>query len=239
MSTALSKPIWDSLPILQETQFPWRWMTITSACISLLTALGLAEMYSMWRLRLRALSIVFTGLVLFALTFTIFQLMRGAILSDRAEFNQKVEWLKGSKTNQDFLPVWAKGQVRSMNSEVEAPNREVTVLEWSAERKIFSLEAGQGTDVRLKTYYYPYWLASANSTPLVTTPADDGALMVRVPSEKTTIEVKFTEPLSSYIAGSVSIVTLLMIVSLLVFAVMANFVGASLRVRPISFARHL
>src|SRR4030095_2107312 len=75
MSTALSKPIWDSLPILQEPRIPSRWMTITAACISLLTALGLAEMYSMWRLRLRALSIVFTGLVLFALTFTIFQLM--------------------------------------------------------------------------------------------------------------------------------------------------------------------
>jgi uncharacterized membrane protein len=224
MSTALSKPIWDKLPILQETQFPWRWMTITSACISLLTALGLAEMYSMWRLRLRALSIAFTGLVLFALSFTIFQLMRGAILSNRAEFNQKVEWLNGSKTNQDFLPVWAKGQVRSMNSEIEAPNRAVTVLEWSAERKIFSLEAGQGTDVRLKTYYYPYWLASANATPLVTTPADDGALMVRVPSEKTMVEVRFTEPLSSYIAATVSIVALLMIVSLLVLSRLALIV---------------
>ena len=234
MSTVVSKPIWDRSPILQETQFPWRWMTITSASISLLTALGLAEMYSMWRLRLRALSIAFTGLVLFALSFTIFQLMRGAILSDRAEFNQKVEWLKGSKTNQDFLPVWAKGQVRRMNSEIEAPNRAVTVLEWSPERKIFSLEAGQATDVRLKTYYYPHWLASANATHLVTTPADDGALLVRVPSEKTTIELKFTEPLSSYIAGSVSVVALLMIVSLLVLEWWPNFVGASLRGRPTS-----
>ena len=217
MSTALSKPIWDRLPILQETQFPWRWMTISSACISLLVALSLSEMYSMWRGRLRALSIAFTGLVLFALTFTIFQLMRGAILSDRASFNQKVEWLKGSNTNQDFLPIWVKGKPREMESEVEATNRVVRVLDWSAERKVFSIEPGQATDVRLKTYYYPYWHASANAIPLVTRPGDDGALMIKVPSEKTTIEVKFTEPSSSYIAGLVSIAALLMIVSLRVF----------------------
>ena len=217
MSTALSKPIWDRLPTLQETQFPWRWMTISSACISLLVALSLSEMYSMWRGRLRVLSIAFTGLVLFALSFTIFQLMRGAILSDRASFNQKVEWLKGSNTNQDFLPIWVKGKPREMESEVEAANRVVTVFDWSAERKVFSIEPGQATDVRLETYYYPYWHASANAIPLVTRPGDDGALMIKVPSEKTTIEVKFTEPSSSYIAGLVSIAALLMIVSLSVF----------------------
>lgn len=218
MSTALSKPIWDRLPILQETQFPWRWMTISSACISLLVALSLSEMYAMWRGRLRPLSIAFTGLVLFALTFTIFQLMRGAILSDRSSFNQKVAWLKGSNTNQDFLPVWVKGKPREMESEVEAANRVVTILDWSAERKVFSIEQGQPTEVRLKTYYYPYWQASANANPLVTLPADDGALMIEVPSAKATIEVTFKEPWTSYIAVTVSIFALLMIVSLLVVA---------------------
>ena len=213
MSTVLSKPIWDRLPILQETQFPWRWMTVTSACISLLVALSLSQMYSMWRGRLRALSIAFTGLVLFALSFTIFQLMRGAILYDRVSFNQRVEWLRGSNTNQDFLPVWVKGKPREMDTEVEAANRAVTVLDWSAERKVFSIEPGRATEVRLKTYYYPHWQASANAIPLVTRPADDGALMIKVPSEKTTIEVKFKEPLSSYVAGTVSLVALLMIVS--------------------------
>jgi hypothetical protein len=173
-------------------------------------------MYSIWRGRRRALSIAFTGLVLFALTFTIFQLMRGAILSDRLSFNQGVELLRGSHTNQDFLPRWVKGHARKMDAEVEVANRAVEVLEWSAERKVFSVEPGQGTDVRLKTYYYPYWLAFANNQKLTTVRADDGALMVRVPAEKTTVEVRFTEPMSSYIAGSVSVVTLLMIVLLLV-----------------------
>jgi uncharacterized membrane protein YfhO len=140
--------------------------------------------------------------------------MRGANLSNWVSFNQTVELLKGSKTNPDFLPIWAKGQLHKMNSEVESPLRAVSVLEWVPERKVFSIEAGQETDVRLKTYYYPYWVAVANTQRLVTMPADDGALMVRVPDEKATISVTFTEPLSSYIAGSVSTLALLVIVLL-------------------------
>ena len=238
MSISLSKPIWDRLPILQETQFPWRWMTITSAAISLLVALSLCEMYSMWRTRRRALSFAFTGLVLFAITFTIFQLMRAAFFRNRDSFNQKVESLRGSDTNQDFLPVWVMRKPREMKSEVEAADRVVTVLEWSAERKVFSIEPGQGTDVRLKTFYYPHWQAFANTNPLFTAPSVDGALMIRVPPEKATIEVKFTEPSSSYIAGSVSIAALLMIVSLLVLEWWPNFLGASLRGRPTSQMAH-
>jgi hypothetical protein len=186
----------------------------------------------MWRSRLRPLCIAFTGLVLIALSFTIFQLMRGAVLSNRGLINQSVELLKESKTNQDFLPTWANlrsgfertvtisgrtgGPVRAMKTVVEAPNRSVNVIEWSDERKIFSIEPGQDTDVRLKTYYYPYWLAFAKNHQLVTTPADDGALMVKVPSEKTTITVTFIEPLSTYISSLVSTLALLMIVLLLV-----------------------
>src|SRR5205807_589228 len=53
MATALSKPIWDALPALQETQFPWRWLTITSASLSILVAISLPELVRMWRTRLR------------------------------------------------------------------------------------------------------------------------------------------------------------------------------------------
>jgi uncharacterized membrane protein len=214
LSTPVSRPIWDRLPILQETQFPWRWQTTTSAFVALLAALGFSKMHSMWRSRFRPICLALTGLVLIALSFTIFQLMRGANLSNWVSFNQTVELLKGSKTNPDFLPIWAKGQLHKMNSEVESPLRAVSVLEWVPERKVFSIEAGQETDVRLKTYYYPYWVAVANTQRLVTMPADDGALMVRVPDEKATISVTFTEPLSSYIAGSVSTLALLVIVLL-------------------------
>jgi hypothetical protein len=225
MSLSLSKPIWDRFPILQETQFPWRWMTITSACVALLAALAFSEMHSMWRTRMRPLCLALAGLVLVAISFTVLQLMRGAILSDRVTFDQKIELLEGSTTNQDFLPVWAKEPVRHMSSVVEAPNRTVTVLQWSAERKVFSVEPGPQTDIRLKTYYYPYWMAVANAQRLITTPANDGALLVRVPPEKTTVTVTFVEPPIAYIAGLISVLSLLIIVVLLILPRALTLIG--------------
>jgi hypothetical protein len=222
MSTSLSKPVWDRSAVLQETQFPWRWMTISSACIALLVVVSLPALSSMWRSRLRPLCIASVGLLLIALSFTALQVMRGALLFDRTEFNHRVESLRGSNTNQDFLPVWANGQVKEMKSEIEGPGRAVTVMEWSAERKVFSIEPGREADVRLKTYFYPYWLAFANGQRLVTAPATDGALMVRVPSEKSIITVTFTEPKSTYVAALVSILGLALIVLLLVLPTRVN-----------------
>jgi uncharacterized membrane protein YfhO len=90
----------------------------------------------------------------------------------------------------------------------------VSIIDWSAEHKLFTLEPGQQTQVRLKIYYYPYWVATANETRLTTKPDVDGALLISVPADKTTIAVNFTEPPSTYIAAAVSLTALLLIILL-------------------------
>jgi hypothetical protein len=224
MSTPLSKPIWDSSSILQETQFPWRWMTITSACISLLVTVSLPELASLWRSRWRPLALALIGLVAIATSFTILQLIRGAPLFKRAAFNQRVEAQRGSATNQDFLPVWAEGQPLAMTTPVNAGSREVTVADWSAEHKVFTIGPGEQTEARLKIYYYPYWIATASGTQLTTRPAPDGALLLAVPAEQTTVEVKFTEPWSSYLAAIISLIALLTITVVLIVKPVSRWV---------------
>ena len=218
MATPVSKSIWDSLPVLQETQFPWRWMTVTSLCLSLLVTISLPELSLLWRSRWRPLSLALIGFVVIAFSFTILQLIRGAPLYHRVAFNEKVEAQRGSATNQDFLPVWANATLlHPMNAPVEAGNRRIDVVTWSAEHKLFTLDAGQESEARVKTLYYPLWIATANGQRLATKPAADGALLVSAPTEKTTIDIKFTEPVSTYLAGAVSICALLMVVLLLAF----------------------
>jgi hypothetical protein len=211
MSTPVSKPLWDVSKTLQETQFPWRWMTITSACVSLLITITLPELVSMGRTRLRPLAIALIGLVAISTSFTIFQLIRGALLIKHDDFNARVESLRGSTTNPDFLPLWVREAPQPMNALVESEGREVTVNDWSAEHKVFTITPGTQTNARLKLYYYPYWVATANGTRLTTDPAPDGALLVSVPREQTTVDVKFTEPSSTYAAAAVSIIALVAI----------------------------
>jgi len=211
MATSLSKPVWDSLPALQETQFPWRWLTITSAALSILVAISLPELVQMWRTRLRPLSFALFGITVIALSFTVLQVIRGASFQNHSTFNQLVFSLQGSATNKDFLPVWVSNKPRIMDQPVEASGRDVHVAEWSEKRREFKIDAGALTDVRLRTFYYPYWIATAEGNQLTTRPANDGALLVSVPPTATTVKVDFVEPTSTHIAGALSILGLLAI----------------------------
>jgi uncharacterized membrane protein len=209
MATSLSKPVWDALPALQETQFPWRWLTITSAALSILVAISLPELVQMWWTRLRPLSIALLGITVIALSFTVLQVIRGAKFQNQSTFDQMVLSLQGSATNKDFLPVWVPDKPRIMDQPVEASGRDVHVTEWSVRRREFKIEAGALTEVRLRALYYPYWKATAEGKPLTTRPANDGALLVSIPPTATTVNVEFVEPTSTYIAGASSILGLL------------------------------
>jgi uncharacterized membrane protein len=209
MATSLTKPIWDAVGALQETQFPWRWLTITSAAFSILVTLSLPELVKLGRTRLRPLSFALLGVTAIALSFTVFQVIRGSIFKDRSTFDQWVLSLQSSETNRDFLPVWASSKPRIMDQPVEASDRNVQVVGWSASRREFKVEAGDVTEARLRTFYYPHWKATADGKPLATRPAEDGALLVSIPPTATTVRVDFVEPGTTYLAGTLSILGLL------------------------------
>jgi hypothetical protein len=211
MATSLSKPLWDALPALQETQFPWRWLTITSAALSILVTLSLPELVRIGRTRLRPLSFALLGVSAIALSFTVLQVIRGARFQNQSTFDQMVLSLQGSDTNKDFLPVWVSDKPRIMDQPVEAPGREVQVAEWSVKRREFTVEAGALTEARVRTFYYPYWKATAEGKPLATRPANDGALLISIPPTATTVKVDFVEPTTTYIAGALSVLGLLAI----------------------------
>lgn len=214
MATPLSKPIWDAFPALQATQFPWRWLTITSACLAVLVAISLPELAQMWRTRLRPLALVLLGITVISLSFTIFQVMRGANFQKHSDFDQLLASLQGSETNKDFLPVWVSAKPANMSEPVEISGREAHVTEWSVKRREFQISAGAPTEARLRTFYYPYWKATAEGQPLTTMPASDGALLVSIPQEAVTVKVEFVEPRSTYIAGAISLLGLAAIVFL-------------------------
>jgi uncharacterized membrane protein len=209
MATSLSKPIWDAVGALQETQFPWRWLTVTSAALSILVTLSVPELVRIGRTRSRPLSFALLGVTAIALSFTVFQVIRGSMVKNQSTFDQWVLSLQGSATNRDFLPVWASDKPRTMDQPVEASGRNVQVIDWSASRREFKINAGDTTEARLRTFYYPYWRATADRKPQATRPADDGALLVSIPSSATTVDVNFVEPTTTYVAGALSILGLL------------------------------
>jgi hypothetical protein len=118
----------------------------------------------------------------------------------------------------DFRPIWASGQPKNMTDELEAQNRKIVIGLWEAEHRTFQIGEGSATEVRAKTFYYPYWIATADGKRLETRPDVDGVLLISIPDKAVSVELNFCEPTRVSYSDAVSILAWVLIAGcLLVF----------------------
>lgn len=229
MSTALSKPVWAVVPYLSLTQHPFRWLAVTSAVAPILMAASVPFWSKKIQERQRSLALTMTGLVLIAVTFSLSQTVRGATYLARPTFEQMLAPLKESPSIVQWLPIWASASANNKASyekclppsrtglNVEAPNRQIHVIEWNDIRRAFEVEAGEAGEARVATFYYPHWVAEANGKALSIRPANDGTLLIALPPQKTVVKLEFREPSSTRISATISIIGWTLVGSLIIF----------------------
>jgi len=208
MSLPLSRPVWMLLKPLQETQFPWRWLVLISMGGSLLAAAGLPRLTST---KNRAQRIAMFGAMVISVAFTLSHVVREAQYFPPQKFESMVTDVRGSACVNYWFPIWARGHARKMTTEVEANDRTVTVSSWQPEHRKFSVSAGPATEVRVRTFYYPHWTATNEAGILPTRPDKDGALLISLPQNATSIELDFREPRKTKISTMSSLSGLIII----------------------------
>ena len=191
MTVPLSRPIWWLLKPLQETQFPWRWTILVSMGGALLAAAGLSLISSSMD---RAKRMVMFGAMAISVAFTLSHVVREAQYLCAERFESMLTDVRGTPSVNYWFPIWSRRDVRPMATEVEAHNRVVTVASWQPEHRRFSVAAGPATEARVRTFYYPHWTAKSETGTLTTRPDTDGALLVSLPPNATSVELDFREP---------------------------------------------
>jgi hypothetical protein len=95
---------------------------------------------------------------------------------------------------------------------VELDDAKVQVGTWSAERKLFSVEAKEETTLGLKLLNYPPWEVLINGQPVGARsfPAN-GQMLITVPAGEHGIEVRFRRTRDRTVGGVVSLVSLVML----------------------------
>ena len=191
MSLPLSRPIWTVLKPLQETQFPWRWLVLISMGGSILAASGLPVLFGT---KNRAFRIAIFGAMAIAVAFTLSHVVREAQYFPPQKFESMVTDVRGSSCVNYWFPIWARSDARTMTTEVEANGRTVTIDSWQPEHRKFFASAGPATEARVRTFYYPHWTATTDAGPLATRPDKDGALLISLPPNATSVALDFREP---------------------------------------------
>jgi 6-pyruvoyl-tetrahydropterin synthase related domain len=212
MALPLSRPIWSILKPLQETQFPWRWMVLISMGGSILAAAGLPMLSN----SIRSKRILVLGAMAIAVAFTLSHVVREAQYFPRQKFETMVTDVRGSSCVNYWFPIWARTDARKMSAEVEADGRTVTVSSWRPEHRRFSVTAGPTTEARVRTFYYPHWTATSEAGILQTRPDKDGALLISLPQNATSVALDFREPRKTKIS-TMSSLSGLIIIGMLVF----------------------
>jgi uncharacterized membrane protein len=191
MSLPLSRPIWNVFPALQETQFPWRWLILFSMGMSLLAA---AALPLLTEISIRIKRLVILGAMAISIAFTLSHVVREAQYLSPQRFENTLTEVRGTASVNYWIPIWARSNPRTMSSEVEAAERIVNVTSWQPQHRQFSVGAGPATEVRVKTFYYPHWIATSQTKILPTRPDSDGALLISMPENATSVDLKFREP---------------------------------------------
>ena len=228
MSTAVSKPLWMIIPYLEKTQHPFRWLAVVSAAAPILMAASVPFWRAQLKQRRRSMAFAMTGLVLIAVTFSISQTVRGATYLSGAAFQQMLAPLGEVGGVIQWLPIWARASAADRptyercipppaGAKVEAGSREVRILDWSDLHRTIEIGGGAPTEVRIATFYYPHWQATADGKSLPTSAAPDGALLVSIAAPAQTVQLEFREPPRTKIAGGISIISWTLIAALLIF----------------------
>lgn len=206
MAVPLSRPIWNLVSPLQQTQFPWRWLAVLTMGIVILTAAALSRLGSYAHTttaRVKRLAIL--GAMSISVAFTLGHVVREAKFLDPHAFQGKLDEVHGTASVNYWYPIWASMNPRAMTSAVEAGDRAVTVQSWTAEHRRFSIAAGNASEARVKTFYYPHWTAQSGEQLLQTRPDKDGALLVSLPANAAAVDLNFVEPRRTQVSSYASL----------------------------------
>jgi len=205
MATPLSRPVWDSVHLLQETQFPWRWFSISSIAASLLLALSVPFWTQVMKTRKRPLVMFAIGTVAISFAFSFAHIIREARWLTPAQFEQTLSDIRGSASIPFWLPIWAHAPLPEMNALVEAGDRNIKIESWTPEKRVFHIDRGNATVARVKTFFYPLWAATAAGRVLPTSPDEHGALLIAVPPEGVSVQLDLREPRRGRLAGGATL----------------------------------
>ena len=194
ISTPLSLPLWNNLPVLERIQFPWRFLCLISLAGSVLVAASFDDVVNAFRTRLRPLAMIAAGLIIAGFAFTAAQVIRPASFSTQAEFESNFEGYRNDQSYECWWPVWAKQSALKNPGPVTASERSVEIIRWTNSDREFNVGNGPQESVRVATFYYPFWMASAVGDSVETRPADDGSILVDIPPGQTTVRLTFVRP---------------------------------------------
>ncbi|HEX8639142.1 MAG TPA: hypothetical protein VF692_13825, partial [Pyrinomonadaceae bacterium] len=195
LTTPLSKLIWDNFSLLQEVQFPWRWLSIISLFAAPLTAAGLSVLQTWFTDKRRPFALIFAGTILIGSFFSLSNAIRGAAYTKPKDVASYMEDLNREAGFKFWWTIWTRAEfIQDCDEKVSAGNRGVIIDKWENTERIFTVDDGESIrQIRIATFYHPNWTATVNDVPVEITPDKNGALQIPISTDSSVVKISFQE----------------------------------------------
>ncbi|RMD48617.1 MAG: hypothetical protein D6835_06170, partial [Candidatus Thermofonsia bacterium] len=235
MITPLSRPLWDILPLLPFTQFPWRFLSVQAFTTALATGAisNLQLPITNPRLRFTKYSVPL-ALALLLLYAGLARLQTDHLLLTDADVTAEklaqYEWFTGnigSTVSAEYLPPtvqprpfssqWLVTGHRFTLAALQGAVDQYSLTEWQTDRQQWQVTTRETSVVRFPTLYWPGWQAAVDGKVTAVTPAPgSGLITLTVPPGSHTITLRLTRTPIRLAAELVSLLALL-ITAVLIF----------------------
>lgn len=225
MITPLSFPIWKILSPLQKIQFPMRWMGVVSICGAIVTAASVHFLLKGNFLKKRSwayLTVIFSAIFLIANYVYVWHPSAFVPIA-RERFENDMRQLPEKENYVFWWSIWSKHEAIRVKEKVLAENRKATIADWKSEERNFTVENGTPTVARIATFYYPRWRATVNDNAVNIEMDENGAMLIPLPAEKSTVRIFFQEPATVRIAAVFSFVAWLFIITIFLYCLREKF----------------
>jgi hypothetical protein len=214
MATKRSLAIWHLIPQLPFLQFPWRWLVITTAGLSMFTAASGAIVAKAGKCRGLQISLLVAALLV-NLVISAFLIIRAPFYDD--DFDPDTQ----RREAPEYRPQWWNNK---LHEEEELPP--VVVVSGDAEpHAIDLLGAHQRYEVNVRsdavltfrTLYFPGWIARVDEQIVDITPGDEGYIQLRVAPGEHRVTLDFGDTPPRLIGKIISALALLILLGIAFF----------------------
>ncbi len=219
MYTPISKPIWVLISPLQKIQFPIRWMPVAAMCGAMICGATVNYLIKKNCFQKRIYFYPFLAVASLVLVFNFVYLLHPTsyVPIERQKFETLVKKLPSEQSFSCWWTIWSKPEAFELKDKVLTKNRQINIIDWKSEEKIFEVFEGNASIARIAIFAYPHWKATVNGLSVPTEKDENGALLVPIPAERSLVKISFVEPQVNRIGEFLSIAAWILLFGLFVF----------------------
>ncbi|MEP6849247.1 MAG: 6-pyruvoyl-tetrahydropterin synthase-related protein [Acidobacteriota bacterium] len=186
--------VWDHVSILQKVQFPFRFLSLACVIASIGVATAIPALQTRFPSLKKAIGYAVFGLLFATALFTLTQVILPSDPFPREKFREKIESMQKEPGCRCWWPTWADSRAFNDSHRAAASDRAVIIKNWDEGTRSVSVAPGEATNLRIATFWYPYWRASINGRAADSLPDEFGAISIPLGPERSEVSVRFQEP---------------------------------------------